>query len=69
MRKKTPHPHGSVTSQRTTGSEFLGRSSNPQVNNVDPEKLATTSSVRPMLQNDEVSLDDYEGLLRALIPR
>jgi hypothetical protein len=30
MRKKTARPHGSVTSQRAAGSEFLGRSSNPQ---------------------------------------
>jgi hypothetical protein len=30
MREKPPRPHGSVTSQRAAGSEFLGRSSNPQ---------------------------------------
>ena len=45
MRKKTARPHGSVTSQRAAGSEFLGRSSNPQSNTVDPEKLAATSQL------------------------
>jgi hypothetical protein len=36
MQDKKPRPHGSFTSQRAAGSEFLGRPSNPHSITVDP---------------------------------
>jgi hypothetical protein len=56
MIPKAPRPHGSVTSQRAAGSEFLGRSSDPHPTTVDPEKLAATSQLGAMMEAPLVGL-------------
>jgi hypothetical protein len=42
MNSNTPRPAARQGASRATGSEFLGRSSNPHSTTVDPEKLAAT---------------------------
>ena len=71
MNPKTPRPATPEGANRATGSECLGRSSNPQIITVDPEELAACLQRGLTLyigKDDSLRLWDLQTLLRDTFP-
>jgi hypothetical protein len=57
MNPKMPLPAAHIGAHRATGSEFLGRHSDPQSSSVDPENLATVSQQETVVRSNGEKTD------------